>query len=360
MDSAKLQGSDLANNFSRELKQMPKELQSAIRDELDKKPIVSTLEFLVKAKTLYKRWLAVQTVDSMVLIMDSVSFLSKFDRTVQNFTRLAEEDLGNLAPDIETILKRLLQEKFKGLTDEAKNTLLQVAKSPQGQALQEDIGSYYRDLTSLLDFSKRVVQVLNVVRGTVAVGTRVPESLNVPLEKVKDTFIDLKYTPRLVGDTVTIRATLSKGEEEDVLDKTTASFQVSQFGLYGKLSPAVVLVKPTELKGGSDDFRFSPILSWMAHYAPRPKETGVWIDAQRVFRGAIGIHSALLHFDGTDSDSVQLGLGGTISFWENRLQFGGGINLMADSVDDGLIYYFVGTDLIGILQTIQTTTGIGN
>ena len=48
---------------------------------------------------------------------------------------------------------------------------------------------------------------------------------------------------------------------------------------------------------------------------------------------------------------VQIGLGLTGSLWKGRLQVGYGWNLMADSSDDGRMYHFVGTDLIGLLQS---------
>jgi hypothetical protein len=70
----------------------------------------------------------------------------------------------------------------------------------------------------------------------------------------------------------------------------------------------------------------------------------------------VGIHTAFLNFDtGESSEAIQIGLGATLALWENRLQFGAGYNLMADSNDDGRYYFFVGTDLIGLLQTVGLT-----
>jgi len=73
----------------------------------------------------------------------------------------------------------------------------------------------------------------------------------------------------------------------------------------------------------------------------------------RTFRPSIGIHSAFLSFDSEESsDAVQIGLGATRAFWEDRLQCGLGYDLMADSRDDGRYYFFIGTDLIGLLQSL--------
>ena len=73
----------------------------------------------------------------------------------------------------------------------------------------------------------------------------------------------------------------------------------------------------------------------MNHYAPRPDDPGFWMGATRALEPALGIHAAFLNFDtGTSSDAVQIGLGGTLSFWQDRLQFGLGYNLMSDSKDE--------------------------
>jgi hypothetical protein len=131
---------------------------------------------------------------------------------------------------------------------------------------------------------------------------------------------------------------------------------VEKFGWFAELSPAVVLVKPDELKGGNESFSFAPTLSWMHQYAPRPEDSMWYAAFLRGFQPALGMHSAFLSFNPDGSgDAIQVGLGATVSFWKNRLQFGAGYNLMANTEDEGRYYYFVGTDLIGLLQTI----GIG-
>lgn len=347
----KERGQKLSDRTESDIGVMPKELRFFLEGLSLEAPSI-----IAEVQDLRQGLLNIRSGNQTALFMQTVKLLGDledFSRRIPTFT----PKVPDITSDMKEDLQKFIETKLEYLKSEAKEEIsLGILETMEpAQDVSEDLKSYYEDLRSVAEVIKEVVNVLKVVDQDVTEGIRAPESLNVPLEKVKNTFIDLKYTPRLEGDTIRVRATLSQGDGEEEIDKTSAEFLVNRFGLYGKLSPAVVLVKPTELKGGSDDFQFSPILSWMAHYAPRPEETGNWIPVQRALRPAIGIHSALLHFDGTDSDSVQIGLGGTISFWENRLQFGGGINLMADGKDDGLIYYFVGTDLIGILQTIQST-----
>ena len=158
----------------------------------------------------------------------------------------------------------------------------------------------------------------------------------------------MSTTTRQVGDTITVRATLLENKAEK--DKTTVTFQVAQYGWYAELSPAVVLVKPSKLDGAYDGFRFAPTLSWINHYMPRPDDTSWYDYVLRGFQPGIGIHSAFTNF--ASNQSVQIGLGLTISLWTNRLQFGVGQNLMADSAHEGKYYYFIGSDLIGLLQSM--------
>ena len=76
------------------------------------------------------------------------------------------------------------------------------------------------------------------------------------------------------------------------------------------------------------------------------------MQSSRATRVGLGIHATFLNFETQNNESIQIGLGGTLGFWENRLQFGVGYNLMSESRDDGRYYGFVGSDLIGLLQAV--------
>ena len=115
----------------------------------------------------------------------------------------------------------------------------------------------------------------------------------------------------------------------------------------------MALVRPDQLNGAYDGFRFAPTLSWLHTYTPRPDETQWSANLCRSIEPSAGIHTAFLNFE-TDlgGSALQIGLGVTLSFWDKRLQLGAGTNLMADSREHGRFYYFIGTDLIGILQSL--------
>lgn len=299
-------------------------------------------DFLTTARQLRTDWQK-ETSSSM-----GVSLFRKAKGLAQSFNQM-KKNYPDLATAIETRVSNFLEESLKAASDAE----MEVLKSKEVLDLRADLQQYVRDVKDISAF-------INKARDTASVlGTQpVPvlpatgaASLQVPLNKIKDTFIDLEQTPRMVGDFITVRATLKDGEQ--VLDTSLARFQVGRFGHYAEMSPAVVLVKPQQIAGTDTGFRFAPALSWMYHWAPRPEATRTGAYFVRVLDPSIGIHSAFLNFNSpTSSTSAQIGLGVTLAFWKNRLQIGYGYNLMAKSSDEGRNYFFVGSDLIGLLQAI--------
>lgn len=305
------------------------------------------LFLLMQIEDLKQRWSRPNPLDYIGLVADSKALLKRLENMSKDLPELSADAMGGL--------ESFLEKSFENMDIMIKNALLQLMESDEARELRVQIEGLYGDLHSIQGLVNGVGTIFDVLTiSPVAIGTHAPESILVPYDEIKDTFIDLNYTPRLQGDTITIQATLYDGEIEK--DKTTASFQVERFGWFAELSPAVVLVKPDELQGNKDGFRFAPVLSWMHHYVPRPEASSWSAWLMRGLQPALGIHSAFTNFDSEGSnESVQVGLGATVSFWKNRLQFGAGYNLMADSEQEGRYYYFVGTDLIGLLQTV----GIG-
>jgi len=172
------------------------------------------------------------------------------------------------------------------------------------------------------------------------------EPTKINLQEIKDTFIDLKHLPRSTGDIIRIKAALYEGEKER--DTSVAKFRLEKFGWYSEISPAVVLAKPDQLKSENNGFRFIPVISWMHYWVPRP-EDNEWINKYFLspLQPSLGIHTAMVNFK---SDTpIQIGIGVTLAFWQQRLQFGAGYNFMAKSSDEGRYYYFIGTDLIQLL-----------
>jgi hypothetical protein len=294
------------------------------------------------AKELKQNWEKATPATLVQLVADTAKAATRFDQLT---VRLPE-----MAADAHRTAAAVLEKAAAGVGAAERDILLNI---PEAHALRNDLATYFVDFKTA---SRLVAKIAVVLQGAeIKPVAAIPDAslpFRVPVEDVKNTFFNIEKTPRLPGDSITIKGTLYSGEEE-IIDTSSAEFLVEKLGYYAELSPAVVLIKPDELEGGDDGFRFAPVLSWMHHWAPRPEESGVFNDFSRAFDPALGIHSAFTNFNSdTSDDSIQIGLGATLSFWNNRLQGGVGYNLMADSTDQGRYYYFIGSDLIGILQTM--------
>lgn len=179
-------------------------------------------------------------------------------------------------------------------------------------------------------------------------GVRNTSAFQVPVDKLKDTAIELERTSRKAGDLVQVRATLYRGQEE--IDRSSASFELREFGWHAELAPAVVLARPYRREStGDEDFNFAPSLSWMLRYTPRPQQSDLYAPL-RFLDLSFGPHATFLNFD--SEKEVEIGLGGTVGLWDDLIIGGAGWNLMADETDEGGTYFFVGSSLIAWLQKL--------
>jgi len=271
-------------------------------------------------------------------------------QSVATVKSLRAVKLPEVYSDVEAKARETIEGYLHDIGAPERPALLQ---SDEARVLRSNLKEYYADFHDAAKLVENAAAALSSLQvNPVAEITASAASFQVPIDNIKDTFINLEATPGQQGDIITVKATL-KEADDTVVDTAVAKFAVGRFGHYAELSPAVVLIKPEKLSGGDDGFRFAPVLSWMYHWFPRPENSSGAAAISRAVDPALGIHSAFTHFrpDG-GGDAVQIGLGLTLSFWRNRLQFGAGYNLMAKTRSEGQIYYFVGSDLIGLLQTV--------
>jgi hypothetical protein len=177
-----------------------------------------------------------------------------------------------------------------------------------------------------------------------------PDTIDVPLEDAADTAITLKGSAASPGDTIEVRTTLIGARGETAHGH--AMFEVAKLGWHAEFHPAVVLITADKLAGRPDDGGFSASLAWMLERTPRRDEDGFWPDFARVTQWSVGLHAVLLNFD-PDNDA-EIGLGITAGLWEGKLLFGAGYNMAADSEEEGRYYYYIGSSLIALLQTLQS------
>lgn len=177
---------------------------------------------------------------------------------------------------------------------------------------------------------------------------KVPGAIDVSLDAAKPTTLRLRRTPRMDGDSLSLRMTVLEGSGP-VGEPLLIDLGLETIGWHARLDPSVILARPDGgIQAGSADFRFAPAVSWLWRYTPPDDATGFWNGVARGTGFGIGPHATFLSFD--PNKDVEIGLGLTTSIWNGMLQFGGGYNLMAD---DNELYMFVGSSLIGILQTMN-------
>jgi hypothetical protein len=340
VDAAK--ASDLPDNLKTQLIGMPEQFKAWLnKSGLDSMGQLSGL--ITDVNDLCGRWQDLAHQDQMALLLDTTAVLGKL--------RMMLSDPQFVA-DFTATVTGFVQAKSDVLADEVAKTLEKLGAGSEFKDLQSRLQKMREDYKKMVGLARSILDKLRPFEeASAATQITSPNALDVPVEDIRDTSMDLRRVRLAPGDEIMFRATLKEDGKE--VDSTTASFRVEHLGWYADLSPSVVLVKAADLEGGDNDFQFAPALSWLHHYVPRPEEEGWYMDLARVLEPAVGLHAIFTSFDTPEDDeAIQIGLGATLSFWKSRLQFGTGINLMADSDDNGRYYFFVGTDLIGLLQTV--------
>lgn len=295
---------------------------------------------VARGKQLAERWKRARPADFLDLGLDSMALaaaLRELPRRVGEL-ELQERLVARLEAALASVAADLKQRVLAVATDEFRDALA---------ALELVRGFAERAIPVAKQAFNAVADVFEGKKSAAQPRPHPPESFEVPLEDAVGTFVELQSLPRRDGDLVRLRTTISRGGK--VLHEGEAGFRVATFGWRGRLSPSVVLARPNEI-AGEETFQFAPVLSWLHGYHARPTEGGCFVGVNRLLQPALGIHAGFLNFD--PDEEVEIGLGGTLSLWEGRLQFGAGCNLMAEAEDQGRYYWFVGSDLISLLQTI--------
>jgi hypothetical protein len=339
VDRASQQVAELTDDRKASLRALPDafEQQSGL--------IQKALELVANARAVKQSWDDLQDSRDLNAIPDMLSEISGLTRQIDDV--FDPEWLDESQDVAAAILKR----EFEDTEDAVSAALSEFLDSTEATTAIVNAESYYADIQTGIGIVKEVRRILGI--GTIQVASvapDVPEAFEIDIEDLRDTYLDLRRVAGSVGDTITVRTRLKKPGVNPI--ESVASFELTHYGHHARIVPSVVLVRPDEIASGEDDFGFAPAVGWMHYYNPRPENDGWFANIARPLQLSAGLHAIFLNFD----NSSGIGLGGTLSFWNDRLQFGAGYNLSASSSDEGEVYYFVGSDLIGLLQTV----GIGN
>jgi len=336
------------HNFTDEqltkLEQLPSMLINSLAKDV--KGVEATLKIITDAEQLTKAWKNVGSVQDL----NSMAILAMDSKQLWNDIIYAYYELPQWLQTAADSTDLFLNQEVEGVELAAVEQLQDLIESEELQAVADDIKSYYEDIQASIEVINEIAGILQITQiDSTKVAPSIPESFDVDLENLQDTSINLKKVELQAGDTILVKATLKEPGRKPV--ESTAEFKITHYGWHARLSPSVVLVRPDQLASGNTEFRFAPALGWMHHYRPRPSAND-FLQIVGAFQPALGMHSTFLNFDNESG----IGLGGTLSFWNDRLQFGLGYNLSASSSDEGEIYYFIGSDLIGLLQAAGVNT----
>lgn len=270
-----------------------------------------------------------------------------FNRTVQLKARASK-----LAASAKTIKLAETSKTLDNLRDSLANRPSEISDEiwkeyrPQVEQSQSylHIQKLCRQFQSLRQFVQDAPDMLGFTDsdGPLKAKLNAPEIKEVPLAEAPDTKIELPRTSRMPGDRVFVTAALKVGDTEVM--KSDSRFVVKYFNWHPHLSANVILTKAANPKSNYDgDYKFEPSVSWVFRYYPRDT-SNILKSLAKFFQPGFGLHAAFL--DQNVQKETEIGIGGTVSFWDDRVVTGFGINLMNNSKG----YFYIGSDLISLLQ----------
>lgn len=301
-------------------------------------PQISDIKNLAgRLKELRDEWRKVSPESLVGTMAKTKEFVDAAPRAVAKADELIKI-AGILTPLIKS-LESKPTELSQAAWDDLKKELIQGGSLEQTKKLVAAADAIRRlgdEIKSTADFLSAKPSMTNL---------RVPEARDISWAEAPNTRIELPRTPRSIDDRVHLLATLKVGESDYM--KSHAVFSVQKFSWHSSLAPSVILAKPMRTTSSFDrDFKFAPAVAWLKTYYPRDTDPGFWNSAARISQVGFGLHAAFLDFD--SQKDAEIGLGGALSFWHDRIVAGVGWNLMNNS----RAYFYVGSNLIPVLQAL--------
>jgi len=315
------------------------QLEDMKRVALSVPPLIEAQGVIGELKTLHAEWRTVTPENLPELIEKSQGAVKKASQT---FSRLDKSQFGTFQIALSSSL-----------------AMLEMRPQEIPQEVWQNINSEFErqgTLRRLRELYARALAVKSFAEGLKAElallgikpslsDLRVPEAREVLWADAPDTQIDIQRTPRSIGDRLHVISTLKMDDKGYM--KSHAVFDVQQFGWHSKLAPSVILAKPFNPRSDFDrDFKFAPAVVLLRRYYPRDSGNSAWDKVSRCLEMGYGLHATFL--DQNPQKELEVGLGVAVSFWEDRLVAGGGVNLM----DNSRTYFYIGSNLIPILQAL--------
>jgi hypothetical protein len=306
---------------------------------LSQPPIEKVRQFANAAISLRDEWKNV----SDKTVFDA---LEKTSRLASTGSELAKEfKTINLSDFIkaDTLIKSM-QEKIKGISKETWEKARESYKESGLENVTKKLNQHLISVKIFVDDSAFLLEFANIRPSQTNLRPpKSPQLYDVPVFKAPDTHLELQRTTRVLNDRVNILATL-KGDQKD---ESAITLKIKEFGWHSSLTPSIILARAINKTSSADEnFKFAPAITWVNTYYPRKTESGIINAALRFFSLGVGLHAAFVDQDPNRDNEI--GLGGTVSFWQDRVVAGVGWDLMANSKS----YFYIGSNLIPILQAL--------
>lgn len=298
--------------------------------------------FLQLAKNIEKlrlEWATMKPEALPATIAETADTLSEATNLVTGASSATVIDFKN---EIDSSLSDL-RTRPAALPEDLWQDILALLKKPNTLATAKGLAN---DLTAAKEFASDVVSSLQFAQiAPMNAKIRTPESFDVPIEQASGTRLELQRTSRILNDRISVTGILNAGDKE--ISRTEGSFVVREFGWHSVLAPSVVVARSITTTSSFDrQFRFAPAVAWLQKYYPRSTEDGPFDRLARFFQPGLGIHAAFLNQN--PQTNTEIGMGGALSFWQDRIVAGVGWDLMNNSKS----YLYVGSNLIPILQAL--------
>ncbi len=341
---------------------------------------------------------------------DSIDFLTELLGTIEGGAGLvssAQTKFRDLLSEAQQWIDdvKSLGDKLREIQDSLLNLPEDVSfdlETILGSVDDDTLSSLATDIGQLRDAVRAFIRNLRNLKNDNEAGSLVqlasdiddldpPEtSFPVRLDTAKDTWIDIQtVNPRQEGDALAIRAWLYRvaaaGDNDDgegpdlvktqeVLDRAVQNFRIFRFGWYNAPSvgltylssfdkipePGAIVEEGEEPPPGRPTEGFVPQVSWMFRHRSWNKDCAKGADGEVTcgrqtgdvarYRPSwmdnmgLGFHTVALDLD--NDNQMEVGFGVTVSFLNDFLQLGVGVDLSLDEEP----YFFLGTRLFNLAQ----------
>lgn len=351
---------------TRKLRDQIVELEGQLRNKGATETELARIEALrVKIETLHDRGnKLIEHLRELEKIQDirhttpSLILVDLTQKAIAEGMESVKDLLPLLDPEKDSSIQTVIQELF-ALYREIENDPALKAKIGQDllSQLQQIVNDVFPDLQATLDRNKDQIGRIAELAGMLTTpspslaglteGVEVDSrTLDIPLEQIQDTEIQITRTPRRDKDLIEFTAQLIK-DDGTIMSEGSRLFRVTKFGLHSNVSGNVIFVDRVSNPPDEREVNFiaAPAVSYTFRYHTREESKGarVW----NIFNPGIGLNTALLNFQGSD---IEVGIGAALSLFGDIVQGGYGYNLQ---VDDDHEYIFIGIGLFEMIGAVR-------